>query len=137
MLNSTSSKNGLYSDISFRIDFLSFSEPENFPPSFFGRNVQTHLGNLFFILSNTFGMSDDLRKSNLTSAYSDLPKAFFRMYFIFFGFFSAIETHVLYFISYFSKMYSSDTSIPKCLPVADFENTKTESPFLRCVTETR
>ena len=29
MLNSTSSKNGLYSDISFRMDFLSFSEPVN------------------------------------------------------------------------------------------------------------
>ena len=33
-------------------------------------------------------------------------------------------------------MYSSDTSIPKCLPVASFENANTTSPFLRCVTDT-
>ncbi len=34
-------------------------------------------------------------------------------------------------------MYSSETSIPKCLPIAGFECTKTESPFFMWVTETK
>ena len=33
-------------------------------------------------------------------------------------------------------MYSSETSIPKCLPVAGFECAMTTSPFFRCVTDT-
>ena len=39
------------------MDFRSFSEPTNLPPSFLGRSVQTHLVNCFFTNSRDMGMS--------------------------------------------------------------------------------
>ena len=105
VLNSISSKNGLYSDINFRMEILSFSLPENCPPSFFGLNVQTHLEIFLPTSSSIFGTSDGLTKSSLISAYSDFSSAFFKRGIIFFEFLSPIETQVLYFIFYFSKIF--------------------------------
>jgi len=67
VLNSTSSKNGLYSAINFSMDILSFSLPVNLPPSVFGLNVQTILFRSFFIISNAFGICSIFKKSSLTS----------------------------------------------------------------------
>jgi len=66
-LNSTSNKNGLYSAINLRIAILSFSTPENFPPSDFGLNVQTDFFKSFLSNSKAFGTSAGFRKSNLIS----------------------------------------------------------------------
>src|SRR5574340_1489370 len=43
VLYSTSRRYGSNSEISFSMDILSFSLPENFPPSVMGRNVHMHL----------------------------------------------------------------------------------------------
>ena len=67
VLNSISSKNGLYSAINFIIDILSFSLAGNFPPSVVGLNVQTTLFRSSLIISNVFGICSIFKKSNLTS----------------------------------------------------------------------
>ena len=99
VLNSTSSRNGSYSATSFRTEALSLPSPANLPPSDLGLTVHTDLPRCPLAACSASGTAPGSKKSSLSSTSSDFFSALPAAAAILPGVSSAMDAHVVYFIS--------------------------------------